>query len=341
MRFGDAGLLHKGQFVVAIGNPYAIQADGQPTASWGIVTNLARKAPAGTNFNDAPGPAEDYRTTLHHLGTLIQTDAKLGFSAAGGALINLRGELIGLTTTAATIAGHEQPAGYAIPLNAAMRRVIDTLKQGREVEYGMLGVGFSPAPLEAANTSGGRLTLSQVFPGSPAAKAGLAAGDIVTRVAERPVSDVDSIQLAISMMPPSSATKVEYMRGGQPATTHVTLAKLAVPGTKIATVRPPAWQGIRVDYSTALDASELQRMMASPAFDPEGCVLVAEVQDGSVAWKAGVRSGMFISHVGGKRVTTPAEFNAAARTIGHRFDIRLTQPVESEPDKESSTPQSR
>ena len=116
IRLGDAESLRKGQFVVAIGNPYAIQTDGQPTASWGIVTNFGRKAPIGTNLNDAPGPDGDYRTTLHHLGTLIQTDAKLGFNAAGGALINLRGELVGLTTTAATIAGHEQPAGYAIPM---------------------------------------------------------------------------------------------------------------------------------------------------------------------------------------------------------------------------------
>ena len=84
LRFGDATNLRKGQFVVAIGNPYAIQTDGQPTTSWGIVTNLARKAPTGTNLNDAPGPEGDYRTTLHHLGTLIQTDAKLGFAAAGG-----------------------------------------------------------------------------------------------------------------------------------------------------------------------------------------------------------------------------------------------------------------
>ena len=85
--FGDAETLRKGQFVISIGNPFAIKSDGQPTASWGIITNLARKAPAGTNLNDTPGPAHDYRTTLHHLGTLIQTDAKLGWSTGGGALV--------------------------------------------------------------------------------------------------------------------------------------------------------------------------------------------------------------------------------------------------------------
>ena len=71
------------------------------------------------------------------------------------------------------------------------------------------------------------------------------------------LTDVDAVQLAISMLPPSTVTKVDYIRGGQPATTSVTLAKLAVAGKKIASVRPDAWRGIRVDYATALEAVEL------------------------------------------------------------------------------------
>jgi S1-C subfamily serine protease len=340
IKFGDAATLHKGQFVIAIGNPYAIQTDGQPTASWGTITNVARKAPSGTNLNDAPGPAGDYRTTIHHLGTLIQTDAKLGFSAAGGALLNMRGELIGLTTTAATIAGHEQPAGYAIPINATTRRIIDTLKQGREVEYGMLGVGFGQLALEPANNKGSRLTLVQVFAGGPAARAGLALGDVITRVADEPVDDVDSVQLAVSNLPPSTKTKIDYVRGNQSATANVTLAKLAVAGKKIASVRPPVWRGIRVDFATALEASELTQAASSGAMDPEGCVLVAEVEEKSAAWNAGVRKGMFISHVGGKRVMTPAEFQTAAQSVGDKLDIRLTQPVAG-PAEEKQNPQSK
>ncbi|HVT29485.1 MAG TPA: PDZ domain-containing protein, partial [Lacipirellulaceae bacterium] len=80
-----------------------------------------------------------------------------------------------------------------------------------------------------------------------------------------------------------------------------------------------------VDYATALDADDLNDAIVSGAFDPNGCVLVTEVAKGSVAWNAGVRKGMFISHVGGKRVATPAEFGAATRAVGDRFDIRLTQ----------------
>jgi S1-C subfamily serine protease len=340
IKLGDASTVRKGQFVITIGNPYAIQTDGQPTASWGIVTNLARKAPSGTNLNDAPGPGGDYRTTLHHLGTLIQTDAKLGFSAAGGALVNLRGELIGLTTTVSTIAGHEQPAGYAIPINATTRRIIDTLKQGREVEYGMLGVafGFGQLALDTTTNRGSRLTLVQVFPGGPAARAGLQSGDVVTSVADQPVDDVDSVQLAISKLSPSTTTTVGYTRGGQPATANITLAKLAVTGKKIASVRPDAWRGIRVDYATALEAAELTQAASSGALDPEGCVLVAEVEEKSAAWNAGVRKGMFISRVGGKRVTTPAEFQAATHSVGEKLDIQLTQPVVGEPAKVKRIP---
>ena len=332
IRFGDAAKLRKGQFLIAIGNPFAIQSDGQPTASWGIVTNLARKAPANTNLNDAPGQLDDYRTTLHHLGTLIQTDAKLGWSAGGGAVVTMRGELVGLTTTAATIAGHEQPAGYAIPINPTFRRIIDTLKQGREVEYGMLGVSFGQAPLVAVPGSPlppriPRVTVGQVFPGSPAARAGLQTGDIVTHVGEQPVDGIDAIQLAVSTLPPSTTTTIQYERGGRSAATDVRLAKLAVAGKKIATVRPDGWRGIHVDYATALDATELMQAITSNSLDPAGCVLVTEVEPDSAAWQAGVRAGMFISHVGNKRVATPDEFRVAVQNVGDELDIRLTRPI--------------
>ena len=86
--------------------------------------------------------------------------------------MNLRGELVGLTTTVATIAGHEQPAGYAIPIDEPTRRIIDTLKQGREVEYGLLGIGFQPRNPEALVASPVGATVQQVYPASPAAHAG-------------------------------------------------------------------------------------------------------------------------------------------------------------------------
>jgi serine protease Do len=330
--FGDTAALRKGQFVIALGNPYAIRSGGQPTASWGIVTNLARKAPVGANLNGAPGPSKDYRTTLHHLGTLIQTDARLGWSAGGGALVNLRGELVGVTTTVATIAGHEQPAGYAIPMSAAMQRIIDTLKDGREVEYGLLGISFGFGPIGAANDAESRVTVQNVVPGTPAARAGFAPGDIITHVDGLPIGDVDDIQLAVSVKPPSSTTTIEYERRGMKDRAEVTLAKLPVAGERIITSRPPAWQGVHVDYATAIDPRALGEVTASEAFDPEGCVLVSHVEPESEAWAAGIRAGMFISHVGSRRVATPEEFREAVTGAGSVREIRLTQPVQPASD---------
>jgi S1-C subfamily serine protease len=264
------------------------------------------------------------------LGTLIQTDARLGWNAGGGALVNMRGELVGITTTASTIAGHEQPAGYAIPLNATMRRIIDTLKQGREVEYGMLGVSFNQSLVMGPTPRSQRLTLAQVYPGSPAARAGLATGDVITSVNGQRVEDVDAVQLAVSVLPPLSNAEVAYQRGGRQGSANVVLAKLAVAGKTIATAGQDRWQGLRVDYGTALDANGLAQAISSGAYDAEGCVLVVDVEKDSPAWKAGVRPGMFISHAGGKRVSTPAEFQAATGKLGDEFDIRLTKPEAAE-----------
>ena len=316
---GDAAQLRKGHIVIAIGNPFAIRSDGDPTASWGTVTNLARKAPSGANLNDSPGPSGDYRTTIHHLGTLVQTDAKLGWNSGGGALVDVQGKLVGLTTTVAAIAGHETPAGYAIPIDGATTRIIDTLKQGREVEYGMLGLSFRPN--EPAST------VQQVFPGTPAARAGLAAGDVVTAVDGREMNGVDSVQLAIGTQPPMQTVTLQYRREGKPGKSSAQLAKLAVSGKVIATDRPPSWRGLRVDYSSALDALALSEQLASGANDEEGCVLVSEVERESPAWKAGTRKGMFISHVGEKRVATPDEFRAATEAASGEIIIRLTQPI--------------
>lgn len=332
LTIADGMNFRKGQFVIAIGNPHAIESDGQPTASWGMITNLARKAPAGTNLNDAPGPYKDFRTTLHHLGTLLQTDAKLGWSAGGGALVNLRGELIGITTTAAAIAGHEQPAGYAIPMSGTIRRIIDTLQQGREVEYGMLGVGFGPTPIASDVASRSRLSATQVYPNSPAARGGLRIGDVITHIAGKPMHDIDDVQLAISAQQPGATTTVAYERDGQSATANVTLAKLAVSGKKIATMQAEAWRGMRIDYATALDALALTEAINTGAYDEQGCVLVTEVEPDSMAWQSGVRPGMFITHVAEKRVTTPEEFRAAVKHLGETLDLKFTTPLSPKAD---------
>src|SRR5207253_2509174 len=100
---GDASHLKRAQIVITLGNPYAIARDGQMSAGWGIVSNLGRRAPPaeGTNLYEQ-------HPTIHHYGTLIQTDAKLNIGTSGGPLLNLKGEMIGLTTAMAALSGAEK-----------------------------------------------------------------------------------------------------------------------------------------------------------------------------------------------------------------------------------------
>ena len=110
--FGDASTLQKGRVVIALGNPYAIARDGQVSAAWGIVANLARKAPLTPGDYETAG-----KTTLHHFGTLIQTDARLNLGTSGGPLVDLGGRMVGLVTSLPASGGFEREAGYAIPVD--------------------------------------------------------------------------------------------------------------------------------------------------------------------------------------------------------------------------------
>ena len=208
---GNAAELKKGQIVISLGNPHAIARDGQPSAAWGIVSNLGRKAPATPGESDPSG-----RPTLHHYGTLIQTDTKLGLGTGGGPLLNLKGEMVGLGVVLPA-AGYEAAGGYAIPVDGTFRRAMETLKQGREVEYGFLGV--QPANLRPQETLAGLhgMRVNQVVPGTPALRYGLKPGDIVTAVDNTPIYDADGLVLNVGKLPAETVTRLSVLRGGSRA----------------------------------------------------------------------------------------------------------------------------
>jgi S1-C subfamily serine protease len=302
--FGNSADLKKGQIVITLGNPYAIARDGQVSAGWGIVSNLGRKAPAVPSESDPSG-----RPTLHHYGTLIQTDGKLNLGASGGPLLNLKGEMVGLAVALPVAAGYEAAAGYAYPVDATFRRVLETLKQGREVEYGFLGM--LPGNLQASASSGEPrgVRVSQVVPGTPAARSGLKVNDVVTAVDDAPVYDSDGFYLNVGRLPAAAVTHMDYVRNGRKGSVEVTLAKYPVRGNKIVTVRPRAWRGLRADYPTVL-VDALGRPLGGMSFVGDA-VAVTEVLDGSPAWQAGLRRGTLISQVDHVVVRTPKAFAAA------------------------------
>lgn len=294
----------KGQFVIALGNPYAIARDGQASASWGIVANLNRFAPKEIEG----GPTEN----VHQLGTLIHTDLRLAMGSSGGALINLKGELIGLTTTLIAGRGYEQAAGFAIATDDFFQQVVDTLKQGKQPEYGFLGI--QPENLRAFEKDRGLIgaRVSMVIPGLPGSQAGLREGDVISQVGDATVNNRNDLFRELSKVPTGQKTKlvVQRMRAaGAPQTltleAELTKKFLATNRPSFSVNGPPVWRGAQVEYQSAI-AGELERISVVRT-GPR--VAFLSVAPDSSAWKAGLRAGFGVVSVNGQNVDTPKQFH--------------------------------
>jgi S1-C subfamily serine protease len=307
IKLGDGGKVRKGQLVLTLANPFAAGfRDGSPSASWGIISNLRRRAPGN--------PREEERVrTLHYYGTLLQTDARLNLGCSGGALLDLKGELIGLTTAQAALSTTETAGGFAVPMDAALRRIVEVLKRGEEVEYGFLGVS-----LDRDNHRDRGVRILGVGPGSPAARAGLRADDMILSINGMPVHDNDELFLALGMCLAGSQAELRLQSpGGAVRTVTVTLAKFHVPeklGRIIAANRPAAVRGLRVDFASVLPQVLRHAHVTIPV--PSG-VIVREVQPNSAAESAHLKVHDVITEVNGRPVGSPAEFyREAQKTAG-------------------------
>ncbi len=301
IRLGDSSKLRKGSFLIALGNPFNAARDGRPSASWGILSNVSRRIE----------PSIDERMTrqrqLRHFPTLLQLDAKLNQGMSGGAVVNLKGELVGVTTDGGGTEGFDAAAGYAIPMNPLARRVVETLKQGKEFEYGMLGIG-----LDVVN---GTSRVDNVQPNTPAAMGGVLADDLITQVGDTPVTDADNLVLAVNALPAGTVVKLKIERAGRPVECTVELAKyFSDPASPpIVTNVPPAWRGLRIDYLSTLPNAgfgfERLNVMA------RGGVAVIDVEPGTPADKAGLKRGQVISRIDDKPIHNPREFREALAKI--------------------------
>jgi serine protease Do len=314
IRFGDTSELKRGQIAIALGNPYAIARDGQASASWGIIANLSRKLPPSASEGEGSG-----KDKLYQFGTLIQTDAKLNLGTSGGALVNLKGEMIGLTTSLAATAGYEQAAGYAIPVDDVFLRAVETMKRGEEVEYGFLGVIPKSLALEERAKGLMGVRVESPVPGTPADYAGVRTDDLITHVNRQSIAIPDDLMLEVGRRPVESLVQLTVIRDSSPREIGVKLNKFPVRGTKIVTRPRPSWRGLRVDYSTA--AIEHLRKILKTELLRSGSVVITDVERDSPAWEAKLQPGMFVSEVGGRRIASPQEFHTAI--LGKNGPIEL------------------
>ena len=200
LALADSGDVQVGDAAVAIGYPLGLDR----TATAGIVSGLERQIQSPNGFS---------------IDKVIQTDAPINPGNSGGPLLNSSGQVIGVNSQIATAGGSGGSVGigFAVPANT-VRDVLPELKRGATPEHAFLGLSTSPA-------SGGGAQVQQATAGGPAARAGLEAGDVVTRVDGEDVQDPDDIVAAIDDDAPGDEIEVTVRRGGDERTLTVTLGE--------------------------------------------------------------------------------------------------------------------
>jgi Do/DeqQ family serine protease len=269
---GDSAKLEVGDFVVAIGNPFGLRN----SVTSGIVSGLGRSSLDKDGFED-----------------FIQTDAAINPGNSGGALVNLRGELVGLATAILARSGGNIGIGFAIPVNM-VRSITDQLEQFGSVKRGLLGVDtypVSPDIAQALGLSGAEGALvTQVMLGSPAEQAGIHSGDVIVSINRATVMVPADVRNAIGLLRAGEAVDIGLLRDGRPR--HVQALISQAPDNAVATAVQP------VEINPALEGATLAEIPGGSG------VLVRNVDSGSPAAAAGIRSDDVIVAVNQSRVAT-------------------------------------
>ncbi len=298
---GDSTKLHPGQSVLAFGNPLGFRF----TVTRGIVSALNRPNPF----------AADRRAP----GEFIQTDAAINPGNSGGPLVNAHGEVVGINTFLVSSTGSFAGMGFAIPTQI-VRPTVDALIKNGKVEHGYMGIGISDVTPEQAKffnvTSATGAVVTQVENDSPAEKAGIKVGDVITGVNGNPVSDAGELQVVIGQKEPGTKVDLKVMRDGKPETLAVTLGtygKNDEEKTASNENGKPRW-GLGLGDLTPNLRQQLQL-----EDDVNGAV-IQRVIPGSSADNAGLRPGDVITQVNRKPVRSAADVQKALGDVAQGSD---------------------
>jgi len=289
VEFGDSGRLRLGDVVLAIGNPFGV---GQ-TVTMGIVSAKGRTDLGIEAYED-----------------FIQTDAAINPGNSGGALINAEGKLVGINTAILSRSGGYQGIGFAIPSNMASP-IMDSLKKNGKVIRGWLGVAIQDVDQELADAmklpAATGILLSDVKPGTPAAKAGLARGDVVLKVDGKVVDTSGQFRNVIAASGSKRKVHLDLVRDGKSVATDVELGEMP-DSDAVAAAGPSSSQGSALD-GIVLESINPQNRRAFEIDDSlKQGVVITRLDPQSNAAHAGLRPGDVVLEVNRVRIDTPQRF---------------------------------
>ncbi|MEX0900695.1 MAG: Do family serine endopeptidase [Gammaproteobacteria bacterium] len=281
----DSDQLQVGDFVVAIGNPFGL---GQTVTS-GIVSGLGR----------ALGLRQESYENF------IQTDAAINRGNSGGALVNLRGELVGINTAILSGSGGNIGIGFAIP-TSMVKYVMGQLIEHGKVSRGVLGVTIQNLSQELATamelddaTQG--VVVSSVASGSAAEKAGIQVGDVIVGLNGRAVSNLNELRNRLGMMPVGERVRVELLRDGRRQTVTATISELAATELTSGTLH------------SGLDGASFSDIPETSALSGrvQGAMIV-QVEEGSTAQRNGLLAGDVVTSVNRRPITSVEDLRRLA-----------------------------
>lgn len=294
---GDSSKLRVGDVTLAIGNPFGLEQ----TATSGIVSGLSR------NSLDITGGGYE---------NFIQTDASINQGNSGGALVDANGRLIGINTAIQSgMAGGNIGIGFAIPSNMVLNIVQRLLDGGGNVRRGFLGVRMNPLDSGTAERMGrtdkSGVMIVEVVPETPAAAAGLKAGDLIIEYNGQAVESMQRLRLDISNTFPGEKVKFKVIRKSKQKDFDVVLGDLENMSVAFASEAEPhkgpdpheKAKELFIDGVVIVELADVARTALSVDEGIEG-VVVESVDADSAAAEAGLQVGQIITEVDQEKVTT-------------------------------------
>ncbi|HEX8524284.1 MAG TPA: trypsin-like peptidase domain-containing protein [Tepidisphaeraceae bacterium] len=294
VKFAVGSTVRRGDWTIALGNPYGLASEGSMAMSVGVVSALERSLP---KLSSKEGRL---------YSNLIQTTAQINPGNSGGPLFNINGEVIGISTAVILPQKSTNGIGFALPITNELLAEVEALKQGREVMYGYVGltVGEPTArELRQAGLGGNRSAarIDAIEPKSPAAGVGLRMGDLVVSINGQPLRNADHFVRVVGRMPIAESGKIGVWRSGREVELAVTPCKRDMPSLAVNKwSQRLRWHGMTL--------SSVPANWSGKAGDAALTgVYVVGIDDPATCSKWGVKQGTIIRSVAGKMIKSMSD----------------------------------